>query len=562
MENTVHMLDVGLKPDLGVDAVPYFRQAIEQLNAYDSPVTLSIAKGRYDFYPEHAAKVPYYITNTASESENPDVSKTIGLLLKGMKGITLDGNGSLFVFHGKMTPLVIDGCDNIQIRNLSIDFERATMSEMVVESVGCHHLDVRVKPDSWYELDQHGVLSWVGEGWRYQGGPAAQYDPANNTIRRIPQHPIMDAVKVEELEPKRLRLHYAEDMPDTKVGNVFQLRDGIRDQVGSFVVRSRNVTWSKVGIHYMHGLGIVCQFSENVAFDAMNMKPRPESGRTCAGFADLIHVSGCRGLIRVENSDFEGAHDDAINVHGTHLRIVDRPSRNQVVVRFMHEQTYGFEPFFTGDVVEFIRARTLIPYSCHTVEEVSRMDARDWQLTLDKQVPDSIEEHDVVENVTWTPQVSIDNNRFACIPTRGILVTTRRKVVIENNRFERTGMSAILIADDAESWFESGMVRDVTIRKNRFLACGNEDHPVILIAPENREGSAEQPVHQHVRIEDNRFEMIAGDILHAKSTSGLHVLNNELVVPASGKVLSQTEEAVRLQACSNVVFGGNGIQTD
>ncbi|SFS54185.1 right-handed parallel beta-helix repeat-containing protein [Paenibacillus sp. BC26] len=560
MEKIWHMTaDFGIKPDLGTDAVRAFQQAVEKMKECDSPVTLSIAKGRYDFYPEHAAKVPYYVTNTASESENPDVSKTIGLLLKGMKDITLDGNGSLFVFHGKMTPLVIDGCENIQIRDLSIDFERATMSEMVVESVGRHHLDVRVKPDSWYELDLHGELFWVGEGWRYQGGPAAQYDPANHTIRRIPQHPVMDAVKVETIEPNRLRLHYAGDMPDTKAGNVFQLRDGIRDQVGSFVVRSRNVTWSKVSMHYMHGLGIVCQFSENVSFDEMSMKPRAESGRTCAGFADLIHVSGCRGLIRIENSDFEGAHDDAINVHGTHLRIVDRPSRNQIVVRYMHGQTYGFEPFFAGDELEFIQARTLTPYSSRTVEAVSRLHARDWLLTLDRQVPDSIEEHDVVENVTWTPEVSIRNNRFACIPTRGILVTTRRKVVIENNRFERTGMSAILIADDAESWFESGMVRDVTIRMNRFLECGNEEHPVILIAPENREVPIEQPVHQQVRIEDNRFEMPAGPILHAKSTSDLHVLHNEIAVPATGKAFERFEEAVRLVACSNVVINGNSI---
>jgi hypothetical protein len=33
----------------------------------------------------------------------------------------------------------------------------------------------------------------------------------------------------------------------------------------------------------------------------------------------------------------------------------------------------------------------------------------------------------------------------------GVLVTTRRKVVIENNRFDRITMSAVLISDDAES---------------------------------------------------------------------------------------------------------------
>ncbi|RAP77006.1 right-handed parallel beta-helix repeat-containing protein [Paenibacillus montanisoli] len=557
MEKIFHIADFGAKPDLGEDAVPAFLRVIEAAGTQDCPVKISLTKGRYDFYPEHAAKVPYYVSNTASETENPDVTKTVGIWFKGIKNVTLDGNGSLFVFHGKMTPLVIDSCEHIEIRNLSIDFERATMSELEVEAAGPHHLDVRVKRDSWYAFD-NSELFWVGEGWRYQGGPAGQYDPANNTIRRIP-HPVMEAVKIEELEPNRLRLHYATDVPETKVGNIFQLRDGIRDQVGAFVVHSRDVTWSKVGMHFMHGLGIVCQFSENVSFDEMSMKPRVDSGRTCAGFADLIHVSGCRGLIRVENSDFEGAHDDAINVHGTHLRIVDRPSPYQIVVRFMHGQSYGFEPFFAGDEIEFIRARSLTAYSSNTVQAVQRLDARDWLLTLDNPSPDSAEEHDVVENVTWTPQVTIRNNRFARIPTRGILVTTRRKVLIENNRFERTGMSAILIADDAESWFESGLVRDVTIRNNRFVACGDADHPVILVAPENREVRAEQPVHLNIRIEENVFEQTDADILHAKSTSGLYVLNNEIAGAASSGKPIRPEDAVSLLACSDVVISGNRL---
>lgn len=46
-------------------------------------------------------------------------------------------------------------------------------------------------------------------------------------------------------------------------------------------------------------------------------------------------------------------------------------------------------------------------------------------------------------------------------------------------------MSGILIADDAEGWLESDMVKDVTFRRNTFNHCGGKDRPVIFIAPEN-----------------------------------------------------------------------------
>lgn len=51
---------------------------------------------------------------------------------------------------------------------------------------------------------------------------------------------------------------------------------------------------------------------------------------------------------------------------------------------------------------------------------------------------------------------------------RSILVSTPRKVVIEGNTFSSI-MSAILFEGDMSHWYESGAVRDVTVRNNRFL---------------------------------------------------------------------------------------------
>lgn len=102
-------------------------------------------------------------------------------------------------------------------------------------------------------------------------------------------------------------------------------------------------------------------------------------------------------------------------------------------------------------------------------------------------------------------------------------------------------MSAILIADDANSWFESGPVRDVTIRGNRFIHCGE---PVINIWPENRTARTDEPVHRNIRIEGNFFQ---GGGISAKSVQGLTVSGNRF----SGDVLVAT------QACSDVKVENN-----
>ncbi|WP_196426428.1 hypothetical protein [Paenibacillus campinasensis] len=63
------------------------------------------------------------------------------------------------------------------------------------------------------------------------------------------------------------------------------------------------------------------------------------------------------------------------------------------------------------------------------------------------------------------------------------------ETIIRGNRFEQMTMSAILVAGDANSWYESGAVRNMLIADHVFIGCGGAGHPVIRIAPENEAGS-------------------------------------------------------------------------
>lgn len=109
-------------------------------------------------------------------------------------------------------------------------------------------------------------------------------------------------------------------------------------------------------------------------------------------------------------------------------------------------------------------------------------------------------------------------------PTRGFLISTRRKVLVEENEFIATHMSAILMAIDANKWYESGYVGDMTIRNNKFMRCAE---PVILIEPGN--SVANNSVYQNINIEDNEFVLRNEVIVKAKSTKGLSITGNTIV---------------------------------
>lgn len=504
-----------------------------------APVNINFARGRYDLYPKRTITRKYQISNT---NDAPDSGKAIGILLDGAKHFRIAGPGARIVYRGKMIEVCIDSCENISISGLHFDYHRPTVSEFTVKTVGEGYVDLQIHKDSQYTIE-NGRITWKGEGWSYKTGLAQELDPRTNKVwrRRDP----LKALTLDEIKPFLLRGRGRHNM---KAQRVYQIRDTRRDCAGVFTRRSSNITWKNVTFRFLHGMGLVNQFSENLTFDTVAIAPDKASGRTTAAWADCIQASGCKGRLLVKNCVFSGAHDDAINIHGTYLRVVERISQKRIKVRFMHAQTFGFMGFNAGDEIEFVGWDSLKPYGPNRIKEAKPLNPKELLLTLEKPVPSEFKQNDVVENVTWTPEVEILGCTVSRIPTRGFLITTRRKAVVWNNKFLGTRMSAILLAGDAKGWYESGCIRDMTIRDNRFVRCGE---PVINVNPSNT--VANDSVHQNIRIEGNTFVLDGASCIRAKSTKGLNVTGNTIYLERAVK----DESAIQTSNCSNVKANKN-----
>ena len=91
-------------------------------------------------------------------------------------------------------------------------------------------------------------------------------------------------------------------------------------------------------------------------------------------------------------------------------------------------------------------------------------------------------------------------------------------------------MSAILFEGDMDHWYESGAVRDVTIRNNRFLdgTYGGADFPTIFINPHQKKEVPGHPYERNITIEDNLFRTFNEQLLRAKSVGGLIFRDNTI----------------------------------
>lgn len=509
-----------------------------------SPIEVRFAPGRYDFDPVNTRREAYQISNTNSD---PEGLKAVGLHIKGAKHLRISGPAAVIHARGKMMHVCIDGGEHVTIDGLAFDYQRPTVSEFKVTKTENDVAEFTIHNDSTYRIENESIV-WQGEGWTETGGLGQELDPETGLVHRL-RDPLA-GLKLEETKPFHIR---AQGKHRLKTGRIYQVRNPFRDYCGVFVRNSRNITWHNVHFRFMHGMGIVSQFSENLTFDGVRIAPDPASGRTTAAWADCIQASGCRGKVLVKDCVFSGAHDDAINIHGTYLQMAERLSDHQIRVCFMHPQTFGFMAFNPGDEIEFLHSNSMATYGSNRIAEARMEDPKTLLLTLEQPVPEKTAINDVIENVTWTPEAEIRDCKVMHIPTRGFLITTRRKVLVENNDFIATNMSAIQVDSDARSWFESGCVRDMTIRGNRFLLCGD---PVIEIHPRNSIPNPE--VHRNIHIENNFFHLRGSTAVAAKSTTGLRVSGNKIVVEKE----SDDARLFQTSDCADVFIQNPPIQID
>jgi len=518
-------------------------------------VLLVLPGGRIDIWPEGAAKRELYVSNSTESDELPKV-KSIAFLFENFKNITLDGNNTLVMLHGKMVSFAILNSSNIKIKNIRFDYERPTMSELTIRSVTDNSVEAEIHPDSKYVID-NGRIVFYDEGWKTKSHHTIVFEPGSNTLRYSTFKPFLESRAVQ-LSPFHVRFEGDFSKNKFHPGDVLTVRDPYRDNCGAFIHLSKNIQLQDIKMHFMHGLGIVSQFSENISLLKVVVAPRENSGRIIASFADCFHFSGCRGLVKIDSCFTSGSHDDAVNVHGTHLKITAVVA-GKIIVRFMHHQTYGFDAFFAGDSIAIIDPKTLMPLGTAKLKTAKLINKREMEIEVDGTLPSFVNVGLCIENLTWTPEVIIQNSRFERTPTRGLLVTTRRKVVIQNNIFYHTGMSPVLIADDASSWFESGAVQDVTIQNNVFEKCGyNSGSGAICIAPENHELLPGKMVHRNIRIINNEFKMTNQALLSARSTDRLVFTGNKIVYT---DLLKGEKEiiAINLTACTNVLIEKNNF---
>ena len=154
----------GLKANSSKNASPVLQKALAKIKAEykeGEKVILRFPEGRYEFHEKGAAVREYYISN--HDQTNP---KKVGIALEDMKNLTLDGQGSEFVFHGRMLPVSLLRSENCLLKNFSIDFENPHIAQVkIVENDPQDGIVFEPAPWVDYRIAKDSIFEAYGEGW-------------------------------------------------------------------------------------------------------------------------------------------------------------------------------------------------------------------------------------------------------------------------------------------------------------------------------------------------------------------------------------------------------------
>lgn len=561
----------GLKADSKKNASPVLQKALAKIKAEckeGEEVVLRFGEGRYYFHEKGAAVREYYISN--HDQDNP---KKVGLALEDMKNFTLDGAGAQFIFQGRMLPISLLRSENSTLKNFSVDFENPHIAQVTVIENDAQN-GIIFEPASWvnYRISKDSVFEAYGEGWVIRHSWGIAFEGKTKHLVYNTSDIACPTKGASEVAPRRI---HAPNWKDGRLvpGTVIAMRGWGRPTPGIFLSHDVNTTLENIKMHYAEGMGLLAQFSENITLDKFSVCLKgDEDPRYFTTQADATHFSGCKGKIVSCNGLYEGMMDDAINVHGTYLKVVKRIDNHTLVGRYMHDQSWGFEWGCPEDEVQFVQSATMEivgnqnkivsirPYDKEQVEG-----AREFIIKFRDEVDPVVNEQSSfgIENLTWTPEVLFAGNVIRNNRARGTLFSTPRRTVVENNLFDHTSGTAILLCGDCNGWFETGACRNVLIRKNRFVnALTNMfqfTNAVISIYPEIPDLKNQQKYFHGgseggIVIEDNEFETFDAPILYAKSVDGLIFRNNVIKENTEYKPFHRNRNRFWLERVTNVMI--------
>ncbi len=553
---TIKAADYGIAPGKPFTAADVARM-LADVRAANERMGITFEAGVYNISAEQCQERELFISN--HDQVNP---RKVFLPLEDMDKVTfLFPPETVFNLQGRIIFATIEQSDDVTIIGGTVDYEIPMITQVEFLEVDAKQKTVKFRPIAGTQTEMAGKrLFFKGYDFRNSPGYGILFEANGRIAYRTSDCPFNLGQVTDHGDGTFTAANCAHRA--FKPGQHMALRTWDRPAPGIVISQSRNVTLIGTTVHYADGMALLAQNSEDIAVYSIKVIPNREKGRFFTTQADATHFSGCRGKIQMADSRFIGMMDDAINVHGTYLKVLKRVDDKTLECAYMHHQTYGIYWGAPNDKVTFVRSKIMerIEGSDNRIESIEAVDKKVFRITFKEALPASITPDQGalgIENLTQTPTVYFAKNYVANNRARGALFSTPRKVDCMLNTFDHVSGSAIVLCGDCNGWYETGACTDVTISNNVFINALTSPfqftEAVISICPAIPELNRQtKPFHSNISIMENTFFSFDRPLVYAKSVKGLTIYENIFSPMTCYPAYHHNRQWLTLEKCEDV----------
>lgn len=534
------------------------REAIE--NAKGKDIALVFEKGIYTFQTDYAVGRYMHVTNHGNGF------KKIIFNFESFNSVEIEGNNSEFIFRGQTAPFVFEGCQNISVKNMTLDWDIpfSFQGDVVAINKEENYYDLKpyTKGFSW-KLTKGQIEFPNIDGFKFSNlGSSLSHNKETKAVDYGAWDQSLTPDYVENRPNGLLRFHVKDMKHYPRIGSVLQSKgdhDSNRYAPAFLTRNSKHIIFDNVVIHHSLGMGFLFERSEDIKILNSGVYIREGSDRVMSSNADATHFANCKGDILIENCRFEGMYDDGTNVHGTYVEVDKIIDSNTVRVALKHNQQLGFEFAGVGDEVWFIKQPNPQRRETNSVTKVKIINDYYSDLTFNAEIPSDLKIGDILENKTWNPTFTMRGNIIRDHRARNIIIKTPKKIIIEDNDLSSM-MSSIMLRGETFFWYESGNVEDVVIRNNRFVYCayGGAEHAIIKVSPRLGKTFDDSVLYdRNIVFENNTIKTFGNRIIWADRVDGLIIRNNTIEQTFGEKPQYPNAYMFDLINCSNVEIINN-----
>lgn len=438
----------------------------------------------------------------------------VAFYLKDLRNVTVDFGGAVLHLCGRIQPFLLDGCENVTVRNVTVEYDRSLFTELdVIRNTG-DTLVVRPKEKfpcrvengyfipygkDYEDKDLYKKGCMFMQAFHRESGEGMGLDVIylGEEIIPEPSPPASNIQHVKVRSDGENIVLYGRFSQNWDQNAVIALEHENRFKSSVSLLHCKDMNIENYRILNGCGMGIFALYTENLYLDGCKLYRDERSHGIVTNSADGVHFVACKGTVHMENCVFEGMIDDALNIHANFYQTFCADGNVLFAARsaLSHALNAHSRVFSPGD--------TIIVYKGHTMEEKGRFVLRDVQ-TVDRWTVRFVTDRpcgavcadDLIENLSTNPQIFIRNCRFGKANSH-LRFQSRGKTVIENCTFSLP----VLLTGDTDYWFESSPVQDFTLQNCTFTS----QRATVRIVPSFTPTEKAPFYHRNIRILNNRF---------------------------------------------------------